>query len=246
MIQITVYHSKLETAQLLSGIITAYFKKVRHSFNLNAYTKWEETMKHLRQAGAKADILILDCSDLSKAGALVSQLRTVNTRASWVCTDTDVEGLNTLMLTRPSVYLPELSDQRKIFNTIGRLDHYHQEQQRKNDFTFKCDGEHIRVPYGDIGYFESSAKKVTLYLGNSDKTYFFSAKLDDIEALLPDHFLRCHQSYLVNLRMIRHLDSKNHVFVLHSGEEILISRRSYTAAKEAYQSYLDAQQPVFA
>ncbi|HIY52788.1 MAG TPA: LytTR family transcriptional regulator DNA-binding domain-containing protein, partial [Candidatus Agathobaculum merdavium] len=58
------------------------------------------------------------------------------------------------------------------------------------------------------------------------------------EAQLPSYFLRCHQSYLVNMQQIRKLDTQNHVFLLGNNEEILISRRNYTHAKERYQQFL--------
>lgn len=241
MLQIMVYHKELEQVQLLCKLVTAYFRKVRHSYKMVAYTKWEDAAKHLQEAGSKDDVVFLDCSELKRAFALAKLLRARNTEASWVYVGPDLEGLCAVLLMRPSAYVADFSQTRQVLLTIQRLDTYHQELHRKNDFLFKCDGEYVRIPYHDICYFESSAKKVTLHLLNSDRTYCFSAKLDDIEKMLPGFFLRCHQSFLVNLRMVRHLDSKNHVFVLHSMDEVLISRRNYTAAKEAYQSFLEAQ-----
>ena len=96
----------------------------------------------------------------------------------------------------------------------------------------------MRIPYDEISDFESNAKKVTLRKEDGGETYYFTAKLDDIEQELPSFFLRCHQSYLVNMHKIRSLDTKERTFLLFSGEEILISRRMYTEAKERYQNFL--------
>ena len=242
MMRILVYISDLEKAQALCTVLSAYFQKVRHSYRISAYTKWDDAMKHVHTDAAKYDVVFLDSQDLQKAAALIKQFREYNQTASWVYIGPDLEGLCRILLMRPSAYLADLSDNRKTLVTIQRLNMYHQEMHKKNDFSFKFEGEIIRIPYTQISHFESSAKKVTLYVANSNRTYHFSAKLDDIEEMLPSFFLRCHQSYLVNLHMIRTLDNKNHVFLLHSAEEVFISRRSYVASKEAYENFLKAQQ----
>ena len=54
---------------------------------------------------------------------------------------------------------------------------------------------------------------------------------------MPDIFLRCHQSYLVNMEEIRSLDVNEHLFILKNNEDVLISRRQYLAAKEQYETY---------
>ena len=240
MIRIMVYNSDLENAQLLCKVISTYFQKVRHSYRITAYTKMEDVIKHIRSSAVKDDVAFFDCRDLSNAARLIRQFREYNNVASWVHIGPDLEDLCKILLMRPSAYLADLSDVRRILSVMQQLDVYHQEIQRKTDFSFKCDGDIVCVPYSQISYFESSAKKVSLHVSNSNRTYHFTAKLDDIEQMVPGFFLRCHQSYLVNLKMIRNLDSKNHVFILHSAEEVFISRRSYVAAKEAYENYLQS------
>ena len=155
--------------------------------------------------------------------------------------DGSPENLYKAMLLQPSAYLPDSADGHAVRTTLSRLERYHQMLQRDLFFSFKCEGEHQRIPYADISYFESSAKKVMLHSVRDGKRYCFAAKLDDLAQGLPSCFLRCHQSYLVNMHMIRSLDTPNHVFRLHSNEEILISRRSYQEAKERYQRFLEEQ-----
>lgn len=242
MIKIMAYHKDPEEIQLLGKWVTAYFQKVRHTYQFVAYTKWENAAKHLREEGAKDDIVFLDCTDLPKAASLTKQLRSRNTAASWVYVGADLQGLCALLLMRPSAYLPGLSDGKQTAAVLQRLELYHQEMQKRNDFTFKLDGEYVRVPFTRISYFESNGKKVILHLDNSSQTYYFPAKLDDIEEKLPGFFLRCHQSYLVNMHMIRNLNKKGPSFVLYSMEEVGISRRSAAAAKEAYEAFLEANQ----
>lgn len=124
--------------------------------------------------------------------------------------DGSPENLYKAMLLQPSAYLPDSADGHAVRTTLSRLERYHQMLQRDLFFSFKCEGEHQRIPYADISYFESSAKKVMLHSVRDGKRYCFAAKLDDLAQGLPSCFLRCHQSYLVNMHMIRSLDTPNH------------------------------------
>jgi len=241
MIRVLVYHRDAERLELLCRIVQAYFQKVRHPYQLTGYRNPEAVKEYLNGPGKKDDILLLDCSQLAETDEVIKQLRSSNERASWVYMDGGLDGLLRSLILRPSAYLADSSDTEAVAAVLQRLVQYHQTLQKKYDFTFKYGGEYIRIPYEDISYFESSAKKVTLHLDKKPHTYDFSAKLDDIEAQMPTHFLRCHQSYLVNMRHIRRLDTQNHVFLLANNEEVLISRRNYTYAKEQYQQFLSEQ-----
>ena len=48
---------------------------------------------------------------------------------------------------------------------------------------------------------ESSRRNLTIY--EVGEAAAFLLKLSDMEKLLPEYFLRCHQSYLVNMDRIR-------------------------------------------
>lgn len=54
----------------------------------------------------------------------------------------------------------------------------------------------MRVPYNQIYYMEARNKKV--YLRLQFKEIAFYATIDELEETLPDFFLRCHRSFLVN------------------------------------------------
>lgn len=239
MIRIFIYHSQLNRMQFLQQIMVAYFQKQRHTYRLTVCGKQDEALRYLNGAGKNDDVFFFDFSDFSTGIRLAGYLREQNLQAAWVYMDGTAENLYSAMLLRPSAYIPDSGNSRAVFTGLQRLERYHQTLQKRYYFNFKCDGEYLRIPFEDILYFESSAKKVRLQPVKGEKHYFFAAKLDDIAGQLPDYFLRCHQSYLVNMHMIRRLDTQNHVFLLQSNEEILISRRIYREAKERYQRFLE-------
>ena len=57
-------------------------------------------------------------------------------------------------------------------------------------------------------------------------------KLSDMEKLLPEYFLRCHQSYLVNMDRIRKFTLDG--IVLIDGRVIPVSRARYTETKDKF------------
>lgn len=72
-------------------------------------------------------------------------------------------------------------------------------------FTFHYKNEEYKIPCKDILYFESNGRKINVYYldGRVDKFY---GKLSEVEEKVSKgkiHFLRIHQSYLVNFLMIR-------------------------------------------
>ena len=239
MIRIFIYHSQLQRMQFLQNSMVAYFQKQRHTYRLTACSKYDEALKHLKGTGREDDVFFFDFAVFPTGIRLASCLREENPQGIWVYMDGTAENLYSAMLLQPSAYIPDSGEGHAVLSTLQRLEKYQQILQKNHYFSFKCDGEYLRIPFEDISYFESSAKKVMLQPSKGEKRYCFAAKLDDIARQLPDYFLRCHQSYLINMHMVRSLDSQNHVFWLHSNEDILISRRNYREAKERYQLFLE-------
>ncbi|MGN1404858.1 MAG: LytR/AlgR family response regulator transcription factor [Erysipelotrichaceae bacterium] len=105
--------------------------------------------------------------------------------------------------------------------------------RRINDcFTYKKDGETVRIAYRDILYLMSSERKVTVYTDNGETDTFY-AKLDDLEKRFEYHnFLRVQQSYLVNLKYALKLSNYN--IYLRNNIVIPVSKRNYQQLRLKY------------
>lgn len=85
-----------------------------------------------------------------------------------------------------------------------------------------------------ILYIESRLRVLNIHCANGViRTY---QQLGDIEPLLPDYFLRCHTSYLVNLRAVDM--STGNDLLLSNGEKVPISQRRRRAVHDAIAAYL--------
>ncbi len=76
---------------------------------------------------------------------------------------------------------------------------------RKYYYAFRYKSEQYKIPCNEILYFESSGRKIKIYLRNKEVNEFNGKLSDVMESLacgkIP--FLRIHQSYLVNYHLIR-------------------------------------------
>lgn len=83
-----------------------------------------------------------------------------------------------------------------------------------------------------ILYVENKLHTINIVLDNG-MTYTIGAKLSDFqEQLIPaKHFLRCHQSYIVNLKAVKDMDATG--FILQDGSYVPVSRSNYKTCKTA-------------
>lgn len=102
----------------------------------------------------------------------------------------------------------------------------------QNDFfVFKSGSQFMRIPINDIIALETVGRRVKITL--PDMTHYCSGKLTELLAGLPkERFVRCHQSFVVNIGNIRTLTRLAAVTV--NGKEIPISRAYMKDFKDAF------------
>lgn len=89
--------------------------------------------------------------------------------------------------------------------------------------------------YDDIVYVESRGRNLNIHLKDRP-TVTISEKLDELQSKLnSSRFLRCHQSFLVNMDYI--VDVSDTMFILSTKETVLIRQRDYAKMKSEYHRY---------
>ena len=117
------------------------------------------------------------------------------------------------------------------------MNHAYSEQLLHHPFfTVKNKDELMNIHYKDISFFESRQRIVRLHTGS--KVIEFYAKLGDISSKLPQtDFLRCHQSYIVNINSVMSLNKSDRFFRLASGDTLEISKSYYPEAVSFFERY---------
>lgn len=107
---------------------------------------------------------------------------------------------------------------------------------RKNkNLTFRSRKQTICIPYNRILYMSSREHTVSICCEDGS-LYEWSGRLTEMEQELQDDvFLRCHQSFLVNMY---HVDSMSGTELMVAGNRIPISRRYYAGVRARYHEIL--------
>ncbi len=99
-------------------------------------------------------------------------------------------------------------------------------------------GEYRDIPLDSVLYFEQQNRAAIVKTLSGTLRTSQTVKFRHIEPLLPQYFLRCHQSYIVNLKHVKSLDWEQKIFTMHNGDRVYIRHQSMKQASEAYENYL--------
>lgn len=234
MLHISMYINNHDSAQMLRETILTYLRASKSVSALSTYCKPDGIQKCIEEDDT--DIYIIDFSDVQTGKNLTEQIRRKTLIPAVIMINIDCKTMKNYLYLRPSALIEDIQDTQELIHAVSDLKSETISANRY--FSFKCNGEIMRIPYSNIEYFESNAKKVTLYTLNRAVTYYFSAKLDDIARILPDNFLRCHKSYIVNMKYISKFDRANRTFCMLSKDEVFVSRRMYAEASAEYKKYV--------
>lgn len=189
--------------------------------------------QNLSQDKKYYDILLLNPQDTA-ALRIARELRRVNMTAAIMFTGMGSTSLNELLKFRPSAIL-ESGDAAQLTDALTFC--IGEQIRSKQYFTIRNKDALLRIHFEDISHIESRQRIAVMYAGG--KAYEFYAKLGDIYPSLPqDVFVRCHQSYIVNMGYVRTLDKTARCFHLLSGETVEISKASYAQTLSQYTAYL--------
>lgn len=78
-------------------------------------------------------------------------------------------------------------------------------------------------PYSSILYFETRNKRVILYRSGDEHEFYDS--FSSMEARLPEEFVRCHRSFIVNLTYVTRVDFAHFQIILEGDIIIPVSRK---------------------
>ena len=108
------------------------------------------------------------------------------------------------------------------------------ETDSERQLVFHSRGKPLTVPLDSVIYIESHGHNVLVHTYQQTITLY--GKLSAIEAELPEDFMHCHKSFIVNMRKIRRFQQTN--VVLETGKTIPISRTRLAASKAQYFRFM--------
>lgn len=138
-------------------------------------------------------------------------------------------------LIRPYGYIGKPIHPPKVFYYIKRLEQELDNARRK--IRVASHGTEYELLLADVRYFESDKRQIHIHCQRETLTVY--DKLDNIERELDSRFVRCHQSFVVNLDWVKRMDGSR--FVLRGGADgddtITISRNHLQDSRKSYFEY---------
>lgn len=196
----------------------------------------QELLDALAQGTACYDLYLLDIYMESTLNGieLARKLRTMDEEADICFISSSDEFYREAYDIQDVNYLLKPVSEEALRQLVDRVLRRQTKRQHQS-FSFRRKGLMETIPYSSILFFTSHGHLLDIYCADGS-IQSCSAKLDDVEAMLDDNvFLRCHQSFLVNLYQIDHLSG----YELFLGKQrIPVSRRYFPEVKRRYQESL--------
>lgn len=208
----------------------------RQEAQVFSFSLLKEALAELGENRALYDLLILDLDHISDPIQIYKEFRTSNFLCAIILLCESYGKMPASMPLRPSAYLKKPFEAKHLTGYIQLVLNEYKSTGRF--FELKRRKSLERIAYREIECFESNQRIVTLYT-TCGTTHMFTARLDDVEkSTTAESFVRCHQSYLINLDHVKKLDRANRQFQMASGKTVDISRRSMPAVTAAFEAYL--------
>lgn len=216
---------------MLESMMHRYFESVSILYEILCYENGTALLEAVRK-GVEFDVLFLELYMEGETGIeLAKELRIMGCKEEIVFVTSEDE----YVLENFEVNITACLRREEQETFLGCLDEIYKRQQKKNYTIVKKRGI-VKIPYTDILFIESSNTKCIFHLLNGLQ-YTIYEHLGKIELELEDsRFLRCHQSYLVNMDYVRQVE-KN--FELITGDIVYIRQHNLKAIKQIYYAYME-------
>lgn len=106
---------------------------------------------------------------------------------------------------------------------------------KKDSFTVTSKKGVQKLRLNEILYFEKEKRKIHIHTVKDVITYY--GKFDDMEPQLDHRFLRCHNSYIVNISKVKKMGNKK--FYFESDKVVPISKSYYPEVRDIFLEYLE-------
>lgn len=231
MITCMVYDSKREELKKFSEVLrreAAYLTP--DEWKMEFYEKVEMLCIALKEQRS-VDIICIDITLDGMIKRLEKVRRYYKDTKLLLIADT---SLSPMMYLRPSIHPDALllrpSSEIKMQEVLRELLRAYMDQiyepGMQGSYTVETRSGKTILPYYQIYYFESREKKIFVRIGRQE--YGFYETIEHLLEVLPDTFIRCHRSYIVNRIKVKKVMLSQNLLVLENSEVIPVSR-SYRA-----------------
>ena len=235
--QIAICDENCEETQEITLCLQNYFSDKSLSFDISSFPRSTDLLYEIED-GKNFDIVFIE-SQLDNLNGINTAkiLRSIKYSGEIIFTAQSCEHAIDGYDVDACGYVLMPPSRKKLFDAMDRATRKFSE----NIYFIKHRGDLIALPLNDILFIESCNSKCILHDINGKKHTVYT-QLRKIETELNDsRFLRCHQSFLVNMN---HICKADKCFELTNGEKILIRQRNIKEIRNFYLSYAESRKII--
>ena len=191
------------------------------------------------EIGRKIDILFMNVKIGNNIGIDVAkQIQSIYPDIQIVFISESADYARLIFQADPSYFLLKPIKQEEIMEALKRLI-TQQKTKKQKVFMLETKKGIYSLLIESIRYIESEKRVIRFFL-TEERVESEYGKMNEIEEKLPYQFLRCHQSYIVNMNKIKFFSGKE--IVLDNNVTLPISRPKYKQVKDKLMQYLSNDQ----
>lgn len=200
MYKIGICDDEKLTCSNLEEIVDDYFKRRGERCELQVWYTAEALRSDMEKF--RPDILFLDIEFPTDNGISVGKyIRDVldDERMNIVYISHKTNYAMELFQIHPYDFLVKPIQEKLVHSIIAKI--LKLDEVQSKEFRYSYNKVDYNIPYGDILYFTSNNRKVSICKRDGDEVFFYG-KLADIAEILPFQFARISKSYIVNMKYI--------------------------------------------
>lgn len=233
MIRVAICQKKKDMREY----IKAALEMMEEELQMVEFSNLDDLKENMDPQWTSFDMVVLDTSVQKKCDGLsfAAKLRSKNKSAGIVFVTESKAYYAEAFRVFALGYLLYPFDAKELQNCVYFFNHKPYAERRSTWMIKEKGSNWCRIYCRNIVYIESHNRDIVIHLEDGTQKHS-RIKLNDAEERLSAYnFLRCHQSYIVNLHFVDEMLSNSfHV----QSREIPISRKYQKQVKEAYYNYM--------
>lgn len=228
---IAICDDNIDYLNRIEQLIQPYNDQI--SISIDSFLSGEEFVEALER-GSAYDIIFLDIEMQKMSGLdVAAKVRDKKSDAIIIFITNYVNYVSDTFRLGAFQFLVKPIDEEAFRYDFDRaLKEY---KARHQKYVVKWRDENVVLEYGEIFYIESYNRH--LHVHTENQCHECVGKLqDEYERLMPYHFVRCHQGFIININKVKKINKQN--VILKNEKAIPISRRYRNGFMEKFTLYL--------
>ncbi len=233
MINIAICDDQKYELDIIVSILDEWSAETKNYINKKIFLDGRTLLNYCVMMENQVDIILLDIQMTPINGIEVAnKIREMNQQVIIIFVTNYMDSIFEGYKVRAFRYIMKDNMHKELLMAIE--DALKELEDNQKYFQYSAKGKTMKIFYSDILYFESRARVIDIHTVKNIEIFY--GKINAIEETLKEDFLRCHQSYIVNLKYTAGIEGN--YLLLSSGEKIPISESRKSEVKRAFLWFL--------